>query len=170
MTTVADRVAAIVAPTVASLGLDLYDLEHAGGSLRVLVDRRGGVDFEAITAASRALSRALDVADPIAEHYTLEVSSPGLERPLRRPEHFVAATGAAVAIKTKPGVEGERRIAGTLTAVDPDAATATIALDGGGERTVRLDDIERARTTFEWGPAPRPGKPKPKPDRQEAQR
>ena len=63
--TVADRVAAIVAPAVEALGLDLYDIEHTGGSLRVLVDRPGGVDLDAITDATRALSRALDDADPI---------------------------------------------------------------------------------------------------------
>jgi ribosome maturation factor RimP len=157
--TVADRVAAIVAPTVASLGLDLYDVEHSGASVRVLVDREGGVDLDAITAASRAVSRALDEADPIAERYTLEVSSPGLERPLRRPEHFAGAVGSEVSVKTKPGTEGERRIAGTLVDAGPDAVT--VRLDDGTERTVRVDEIERARTTFQWGPAPKPGKPNP---------
>jgi ribosome maturation factor RimP len=161
VTTVADRVAAIVAPAVAALGLDLYDIEHNGASLRVLVDREGGVDLEAITRATRALSRALDEADPIEGHYTLEVSSPGLERPLRRPDHFAAAARAheTVRIKTKPGTEGERRIEGTLDEVGDD--TVTVRLPDGSTRTVRLDEIERARTTFDWGPAPRPGRPTP---------
>jgi ribosome maturation factor RimP len=156
VTTVAERVAGIVAPTVASLGLDLYDVEHTGGSVRVLVDRPGGVDLDTITAASRAVSRALDEADPIPERYTLEVSSPGLERPLRRPEHFAAAVGSDVVVKTRPGSEGERRLAGTVVAAEPDAVA--VRLDDGSTRTVRYDEIERARTTFAWGPAPRPGK------------
>lgn len=158
MSTVTDRVAGVVAPTVEALGLQLYDIEHTGGALRVLVDRDGGVDLEAITSATRALSRALDEADPIDAAYTLEVSSPGLERPLRRPEHFATAArdAASVAIKTKPGVEGERRIAGTVTAVDDDGITVTLA--DGSTRPLRYDEIEKARTTFEWGPTPRPGK------------
>lgn len=159
MATVADRVAAIVAPTVESMGLDLYDLEHAGGVLRVLVDKPGGVDLDAITAATRAVSRALDEADPIAAAYTLEVSSPGLERPLRTAEHFAAAAAKeeSVRIKTKPGVEGDRRFDGTVT--DTTADGFTVRLAGGSTRTLRYDEVERARTVFEWGPAPRPGKP-----------
>lgn len=162
MATVADRVAAIVAPTVESLGLDLYDVEHTGAAVRVLVDREGGVDLEAVTAATRALSRALDEADPIDGHYTLEVSSPGLERPLRRPEHFATAArnGDVVRVKTKPGVEGERRVEGTVAAAGPD--DVTLRLPDGATRTLRYDEIERARTTFEWGPAPRPGKREPR--------
>lgn len=156
MTSVADRVAGIVAPTVEALGLELYDVEHAGGNVRVLVDRPGGVDLDAITAATRALSHALDEADPIEGRYTLEVSSPGVERPLRRPEHFAGAVGSDVSVKTRPGTEGERRVAGTLAAADGD--TVTVRLADGSERTIRHDEIERARTTFAWGPAPRPGK------------
>jgi ribosome maturation factor RimP len=168
VTTVADRVAAIVAPAVESLGLHVYDVEHTGGALRVLVDRDGGVDLEAITAATRALSRALDDADPIDGRYTLEVSSPGLERPLRTAEHFATAArrGETVRIKTKPGVEGERRFDGTVGDVGGDGITVRLA--DGSTRDLRYDDIERARTVFEWGPAPRPGKANP--GKKEAQR
>lgn len=159
MATVAERVAAVVAPTVASLGLDLYDIEHTGSAVRVLVDRDGGVDLDAITKATKAVSRALDEADPIEGHYTLEVSSPGLERALRRAEHFAAAArrNDAVRIKTKPGVEGERRFDGVVDTAGDDEVT--VRLPDGTTRTLRYDEIERARTVFEWGPAPRPGKP-----------
>ena len=158
MATVADRVAAVVAPAVEALGLRLYDVEHTGSAVRVLVDRDGGVDLEAVTKASRAVSRALDEADPIDAAYTLEVSSPGLERPLRTAEHFAAAAQRreTVRFKTKPGVEGDRRFDGTLTKVDGDGVA--VRLPDGSERELRYDEIERARTTFEWGPAPRPGK------------
>jgi ribosome maturation factor RimP len=149
-------VAQVVAPTVESLGLDLYDVELAGTGVRVLVDKPGGVDLDAITAATRALSRALDEADPIDGRYTLEVSSPGIERPLRRPGHFAGAVGSEVTVKTKPGIDGERRVAGILVAADDHAVT--VRLPDGTERTLRHDDIERARTTFTWGPAARPGK------------
>src|SRR5512139_844724 len=85
---VPERVRAVIEPVVAAQGLELFDLEQAGPVLRVTVDRPGGVDMEAIASTTRALSRALDEHDPIAGHYTLEVSSPGLERPLRTPAHW----------------------------------------------------------------------------------
>src|SRR5687768_6886659 len=98
MPTVAERVADAVAPLVESLGLILHDVEHTGGSLRVLVDRDGGVDVDTLTEATRAVSHLLDELDPIGGHYTLEVSSPGLERPLRTAAHFRRAVGAEVTV------------------------------------------------------------------------
>ena len=82
---VVERVHPLVAPILADLGLELYDLEHAGGILKVVIDRDGGVDLEEIALATRLISRELDHSDPIPGRYTLEVGSPGLERPLRRP-------------------------------------------------------------------------------------
>ena len=78
-----ERVRTLVEPLVADLDLDLYDLEYAGGVLRVVVSQLGGVGMDAITALTKAISRAIDEHDPIPTGFTLEVSSPGLERPLR---------------------------------------------------------------------------------------
>jgi ribosome maturation factor RimP len=147
----ADRVQLLVAPILEAEGLELYDLELDGGTLRVLVDREGGADIGAISKVAKALSRALDEHDPIDGNYTLEVSTPGLERPLRTPAHFAKAAGATVKVKTKPGSDGERRLEGTITAADDEAVTVQDA--EGVARTVRYDDIERARTVFVWGPA-----------------
>ncbi|HEY9555120.1 MAG TPA: ribosome maturation factor RimP [Acidimicrobiales bacterium] len=149
----ADRVHEIIAPLVEAAGLDLYDLELAGGVLRVLVDREGGADIDAISKLTRATSRALDEHDPIAGSYTLEVSTPGLERPLRTPQHYAGAVGTTVKVKTRPGIEGDRRVEGTVT--EADAESVTVRSADGTERTLRYDDIERARTTFEWGPTPK---------------
>lgn len=146
-----DRVRQLVAPLVADQALELYDLELAGGVLRLLVDRDGGVDIDAIAQLSRAVSRALDEHDPIAGHYTLEVSTPGLERPLRTTDHFSRAIGTTVKVKTRPGSEGDRRLDGTI--VDADDRAVTIRLDDGTDRVLAYDDIERARTVFEWGPS-----------------
>ena len=150
---VADRVRAIVVPLVAEADLDLYDLELEGGVLKVLVDAPGGADINVISTLSRAISRSLDEHDPIDGKYTLEVGSPGLERPLREPAHFATAVGTTVKVKTKPGVGGERRLEGTLTAADD--TSVTVETPDGTPRTLRYDDIERARTTFEWGGAPK---------------
>jgi len=149
----AERVRELVVPLVDAAGLDLYDLELAGGTLRVLVDREGGADIDVISTLTRAVSRALDEHDPISGSYMLEVSTPGLERPLRTPAHYVGAIGATVKVKTRPGIEGDRRVEGTVTAADDVAVTVRDA--SGAERAVRYDDIERARTTFEWGPTPK---------------
>lgn len=155
----AERVRNVVGPLLESQSLEVLDVEIDGGHLRITVDRPGGVDLDAIAAATRAVSRALDEDDPIPSRYTLEVSSPGLERTLRRPDQFTRALGERVNVKTVPGSDGDRRITGTLVSADEsgfvlrDDATQS-------ERTVAYDEVERARTVFDWGPAPRPGKKK----------
>jgi ribosome maturation factor RimP len=104
---------------------------------------------------TRAVSQALDDADPLPGQYTLEVSSPGLERPLRRPDQFARAVGEEIAVKTRPSYEGQRRLRGRLVAATDDRVELLVE---GRSVTVALDDVERARTVFEWGPAPKPGK------------
>ena len=151
--TAIDRVREIVVPLVEAAELDLYDLDLAGGVLQVLVDRPGGADIGAVSRLARVISRALDEHDPIDGNYALEVSTPGLERPLRTPDHYTRAIGSSVKLKTKPGSDGERRVEGTIAEVDDTSVTVQ---DADGERhTVRYDDIERARTTFEWGGQPK---------------
>lgn len=154
--TAADRVREIVAPLVTAADLELYDLELAGGVLQVLVDAPGGADIGAISRLARTISRALDEHDPIDGGYSLEVGTPGLERPLRTPDHFARSIGTTVKVKTKPGVEGERRLEGAITAADD--ASVTVQDTDGAERTLRYEDIERARTTFEWGGAAKHGR------------
>lgn len=150
---VPERIRELVEPIVHDLGLELYDLEHNGSTLAVTVDRpSGGVDLEAITSVTRALSRALDDADPISGRYQLEVSSPGLERVLRTPAHFAGAVGSIISVKTIASYDGPRRVTGTLLEVGGDD---TIVVD---DVELSYDDIEKARTVFEWGPAPKPGK------------
>lgn len=161
----AESLAGAIEPVLASLDLELFDLELTGAgsarTLRVVVDRDGGVDLDAITAATDAISPVLDhLADPaLRGPYALEVSSPGLERPLRRPEHYRRALGATVSVKTR-GTGGEaRRLRGVL--VEADDEGVAVESDGGTER-VRYADVTQARTVFEWGqspsPAPKPGK------------
>ena len=158
--TVVERVRASVAPLLADLGLEIYDIEHAGGVLRISVDKTGGVDLDSIALATRVVSRQLDHDDPIPGRYTLEVTSPGIERPLRTPEHFERAVGQVVNLRTHPEAEGDRRARGELLAVDADGIT--VRVEDGSERTIRYEEIERARTVFEWGPGAGPVQPRPK--------
>jgi ribosome maturation factor RimP len=143
-----ERVRGLIEPLLAEQGLEVVDVEQPGATLRITVDRveGGGIDLETIANASEVVSAALDRADPIPGRYTLEVSSPGVERALRTPAHFCRHVGATVALKTRPGTEGDRRVEGTLEAADE----AGIIVAG---RTVAYADIERAHTVFSWGGA-----------------
>jgi ribosome maturation factor RimP len=153
---VADRVRAIVEPLLESRAVELFDVEHSGSTLRITVDQSGGIGLDELGELTKAISRALDERDPMPGRYTLEVSSPGLERPLRRPEHFARALGETVAIRTHPGIE-PRRVTGVVVASDD--AGVTVRSDDAGELRLDYHDIERARTVFAWGgPAPKPGK------------
>jgi ribosome maturation factor RimP len=163
--TVADRVRDVVLPLLTERDLDLYDIEVAGPVLKVVVDRPAGLDLDVLADATRAVSRALDDVDPIAGAYTLEVSSPGLERRLRTPRHFARAVGESVKIKLTAAAgnarDGERRLEGEIAAADDDGVTLRT---GSGDERLAYDDIDRARTVFEWGPAPKPGTgPRPTP-------
>ena len=153
---IVERVREIVEPLLARQSLSVYDIEVSGSQVRVTIEAAGpdeghSVDLDTIAHATRLISVALDEHDPIPHKYTLEVSSPGLERALRTPAHFRGAIGSAVSVKTVPSFEGERRIKGTLTAADDDGIT----VDG---TLLAYRDIEKARTVFEWGSAPKPGK------------
>lgn len=158
--TIAARVRDIVEPLLATRGLEVFDVEHNGGQLRVTVDRESGVDLAALADATRVVSRALDQHDPIPTRYTLEVSSPGLERTLRLPAHYERAIGSVVRVKLLAGTEGDRRTTGTLTGADGDGIT--LRTEDADERRIAYRDIDRTRTVFEWGPAPRPGRPRTK--------
>jgi ribosome maturation factor RimP len=150
-------VRAIVLPLAEERGLDLYDVEQHQVTLRVLVSKEGGIDIGALTELSRSISRALDDADPVAGKYTLEVSSPGLERPLRRPDHFTGAVNDRVTVKTVPGGEGERRVTGVLIAADDEGITVRPDEDlDGEERRLGYDEIAAARTLFDWGTTTKP--------------
>lgn len=150
-----DRVRAVVAPIVTAAGLELYDIHWDRKSLTVSVDKEGGLDFEVIQAVHVEAHAALEAEDPaIWDDHEMTVSSPGVERALRTPEHFRRYVGTTIAVRTQPSVEGERRIQATLDAADDNGIT----LAG---RDLSYDEIERARTVFEWGPAPKPGAPNP---------
>jgi ribosome maturation factor RimP len=156
------RVRELVTPIAADLGLELYDLEQRGGTLRVTLDTPpgapAGVTLDDLALASRLVSRELDHHDPVPGHYTLEVTSPGVERALRTPAHFRREVGKVVAIRLADVGHDDRRVTGTLVAADDTSATVAVAgPEGTVERTVAYDQIDRAKTVFEWGPAPKPG-------------
>lgn len=149
-----DKILALVAPIVADLKLDLYDFEFNGGILKITIDTppgsEGGVTLDQLALVTRLVGRDFDHHDPIPGHYTLEVSSPGLERNLRTPAHFQRELGKTVNVRLRANVDGQRRLQGVLVAADD--TTATIRMDDAEltERVVAIDVIDRARTVFQW--------------------
>ncbi|MGN0985526.1 MAG: ribosome maturation factor RimP [Candidatus Enterenecus sp.] len=119
MAKVTDVVAALAAPIVEEAGCTLWDVEYVKEAgewfLRVYIDREGGVDIDCCEAVSRPLSDKLDEADPIQGSYTFEVSSAGLDRALRKPEHFEKCLGEQVDVKLYRPVEGRKEYTGVLT-------------------------------------------------------
>jgi ribosome maturation factor RimP len=146
-------VEALVGPVVEAAGMELVEVvvarERGRRILRVTVDREGGVDLDAISELAERLSRRLDLEgyDPGAGPYALEVSSPGLERPLRSPRDFQRRIGQRVAVRTKEAVDGARSHEGALVSADGEAIVLAAA---GGERRIPYGEIRSARTVVDW--------------------
>ena len=139
-----ERVREVVETSLTARGFELLDVERHGSVLRVTVDLlTGGIDMEGVTVATRIVSDLLDSSDLIGDRTTLEVSSPGIERSLRTPEHFRRFVGNQVAVKTRPGTEGERRVDGVLETADDESVVVA-------GRRLAYGDIERAHTVFVW--------------------
>ncbi len=157
-----EAIRAALEPVVSQHDLELYDVELSGsGRARVLrvsiQDPEQPVALDRLATVSRVLGPIAD--ELVTGHYELEVSSPGIERPLRRAAHFRGAIGEIITIKHSASSDGATvRERGRLLDADDDAAT--IELDSGEHRTVPYAAIAAARTVFEWGPQPRPGTPK----------
>ena len=155
-----ETIVAAIEPVLATLGLEVFDVQLTGSgrarTVRVIVDRDGGVDLDAITAASERVQPSLDALDDLGP-YALEVSSPGLERPLRRPEHFRRAVGETVSVKVRDADGEVRRLRGDLVSTDERGITVDAGDTDSGEH-VDYDQIIKARTVFEWGAAPKPDK------------
>jgi ribosome maturation factor RimP len=168
-------IADAVSPVVAALGLDLYDIEVTGSGrariVRVMIDRPagedGGIDLEAIAAATEAVSPILDkppVDKILSGSYSLEVSSPGLERPLRTPVHFARAVGETISVKAAANSEGadeaakpvRARLRGVVVSAGDDSFI--LLGDDGTEHTISYAEVVQARTVFEWGPQPKGAK------------
>lgn len=139
---------ALLEPTVNGVGLELLGIEFspsAGSALlRIYIDAPGRpVGIEDCETASREISAALDVNDPIATQYTLEVSSPGIDRPLFTAAHFAAQLGETVKVALNLPQDGRRRLQGRVRAVTEDGG---VVLDvDGREFSVAIGNIDKAR-------------------------
>jgi len=124
--------------------VELVDIEVHGGRQQILtlyIDRPSGVDLEFCAQVTRAL-------DHLRDRYSLEVSSPGLDRPLRKPQHFVAATGETVAVRTSAPVGGQRNFRGRLTAADDEGIS--LAVETGESVSIPYTSVTRAHVIFKF--------------------
>jgi ribosome maturation factor RimP len=141
-----DQLIELLQPVVADLGYELWELEYAarsgGGLLRLYIDAPDGISVDDCERVSRAVSQKMDEADPIAAQYTLEVSSPGLDRVLRTQAHFARFTGEPVEVEMMQKLNGRKRFAGRLTNVTEGAITLEME---GGAVSLPLDAIHKAR-------------------------
>ena len=151
----AESIRELVEPLVIAAGLECWDVESSAGVVRVLVDRPGGVDLDALGSLTQVISATLDDHDVgPGGRYQLEVSSPGVERTLRTPEQYHRFIGSLLSIKTAVAIDGQRRFEGVLTAADD--AGITLQVDDSPLR-LTYPDIQKAHTVLVWGPTPKPG-------------
>ena len=150
---VLDEVSDLAEAVVRRRSLSLWDVEMGGSKgrriVRVFVDGDDGVDLDTVAEVSEEISRGLDLRDPIEGRYTLEVSSPGLERSLKRREHFARSVGKQVIVKTKSRMVGDsHRVDGTI--LEARDTSVTLRTDQQGEVDVPYEEVKSARTVFEW--------------------
>ena len=152
---VVDRISETISPILWTLGLELADVVCVGqGSrsvVRVFIDKPEGVTLDDCERAHKALGPALDVADPFPHAYTLEVSSPGLDRPFKRIQDFRRAIGKRVTLKLKEPLAGQWRLVGTLAGVTEDSVTLELN-EPSPQRIVTLEQklIGEAKRVVTW--------------------
>lgn len=137
---------------LAEAGYELIEVELGSSGqdalLRLFIDRDAGITLDDCTAATRLVSPLLDLADIIQEHYMLEVSSPGVERPLRKESHFARYAGENIRVSTHTAVGGRKRFAGRLTGVED----GLIAMECDGVSvSLHLENIRKAKLTPDLG-------------------
>lgn len=145
MKKITELAADLAADAIAQAGCSLWDVEYvkeAGGwTLRILLDKEGGVDILDCEAVSRKVSELLDEADPIEGSYTLEVGSAGAERALKRPSDFLQFIDSPALVKLYQNRDGRKEFAGILKAYDPESGTVTLTV---GEQDLSFSKKETA--------------------------
>ena len=146
-----DAITSIVEPVLRAMGLQLWGVEYIGQGrhtlLRVFIDKAEGINVEDCAEASRQVSSILDVEDPIASEYTLEVSSPGLDRQLFTLDQYGKYTGSTVKLRLRENFAGRRNFSGLLKALVNDEV---VLVCGNDEYTFPFEQIEKANIVAEF--------------------
>ncbi len=141
----------LIEPAVETLGFELVGVEYKGGAtnglLRIYIDHKDGITVDDCQAVSHQVSGLLDVEDPIPGHYSLEVSSPGLDRPLFKAADYARFAGHQVKVRMHGMIDGRRNFTGQLLGLEDD--NAIVEMDGE-EFVLPLDQVDRARLVPEY--------------------
>ncbi len=160
MAQIIEQVEALVEPILADLGFELVDLEYQreerGWVLRFYLDKEGGITLDDCAEASREISSILDVEDVVDTAYNLEVSSPGIERPLKKAKDFERFSGQLARIKTLVSIDpegcGQKRktFVGTLDGLDGSQVLLTLKDKRAAQIRIEMDQIDRANLEYEF--------------------
>lgn len=147
-----DDLVALLKPNIEALGYEFWGLEFAPGNkrkslLRVYIDHEQGISVEDCETVSRQISRVLDVEDPIRAEYTLEVSSPGLDRTLFYKEQYPHYCGEVLSVKTQLPIMGQRNFKGVLAKVLEDSI---ILVEQDKEFSIEFSNIQKAHVVVDW--------------------
>lgn len=149
----AEKVKELIEDTVKELGYEIWDVEYSKigteRHLEITIDSENGIDINDCEKVHRAIEVIIDAADPIEEMYYLDVSSPGLERSIRLPEHYSKCIGEKVEFKLFSQFEGKKSIIGELFAFDSENDTVSIREKNGSEYVLERKLISKANTYFE---------------------
>lgn len=159
----ADKLRELIEPLLTGLSLELVDLKYRSGPkghLCLYVDKPGGATLGDCEQVSREVSSLLDAYDPIPHHYVLEVSTPGIERPLKKPEDFRRFSGEAVKIYLDTPEGGRKQLRGVLRGTRN--GMVLLDLEDGGTAALPLEQISRAHLWYRPARGQRPGKRKSK--------
>ncbi|MDG6777886.1 ribosome maturation factor RimP [Thiomicrorhabdus sp. zzn3] len=145
------KIEELLTPTIESMGFELWAVEFISAgrhsTLRLFVDKEGGITVDDCADISRQVSAVLDVEDPIENAYTLEVSSPGLDRPLMKPEHFKRYEGKSVRVRSAAPVLGRKKFKGPMLHVLDDAIVVEV---DGEEYEIPFNLIDKANLEIEF--------------------
>jgi ribosome maturation factor RimP len=147
------RVWQLAAPLAEGEGMEIVDVEfrhegsRGGRILRLYLDKEGGTNVDDLTRVSRQLSELLDSEDTIDGAYTLEVSSPGINRPLKKPEHFARFIGKRIRIRTRDMIDGRRSFLGILGKVVEESVTL---IQEGKQYRIPFSMIEKSNYEHDW--------------------
>ena len=146
-----DKLNEMLKPSVEALGFEFVGVEYVGQGkhsvLRIYIDHENGINVDDCASVSHQVSGILEVEDPITSQYNLEVSSPGMERPLFTLEHYQATIGKVISTKCHVGVDGRRKFKGKLSAIEGD--TLVVLLDGE-EYELIFSNIDKANLVFNF--------------------
>ncbi len=151
MASIEEKVETLLQSKITELGYDLYDVEYAKEGknyfLRIFIDKENGIDLNDCEKVNDGIMDLLDEADYIREQYFLEVSSPGIERVLRKDKHLASAMGERIEVRLYTTIDKKKKIDGILTGYDEEKITMTYEND---EISIPRKDISQMKTKYDW--------------------